>query len=144
MNVPKVDEVDLQILQYMIQDATLSNKDIGELVHMTGQAVGARVRKLQDMGIIEAFTVRWNPDKIGLSIHAFVTVFLNSNTAHSMFQAFAKDNEQVVEMHRVSGEGCYWMRLRVGNTKELNAFLDDLLRYGNYKVSLSIDQIKLG
>ncbi len=114
----------------------------GELVHLTGQAIGARVRKLQDAGVIEGYTLRWNPEKIGLSVHAFVTVFLKSSNAHQLFQSFVQEHEQVVEMHRVSGEGCYWMRVRVGSPLDLNELLDEILSYGNYKVSLSIGQIK--
>ncbi|TXK81839.1 Lrp/AsnC family transcriptional regulator [Paenibacillus sp. N3.4] len=137
-----IDEIDLRILQFLLEDATRSHKDIGRLVHMTGQAVGARVRKLQDMGVIEGYTLRWNPEKIGQMVHAFVTVFTLSNTAHQSFQTFVQHTDQVVETHRVSGEGCYWMRLRVGTLIELNTILDELLKFGNYKVSLSIGQLK--
>ncbi|WP_336771272.1 Lrp/AsnC family transcriptional regulator [Paenibacillus sp. MMO-58] len=137
-----IDDIDRQILSCLIADASQSHKSIGEQVHMTGQAVGARVRKLQDLGIIEGTTVNWNPEKIGLTVLAFVTVFLASNTAHQAFQQFAGSSSQVVEVHRVSGEGCYWMRVRVGSQLELTSFLDELLGYGNYKVSLSIGQMK--
>ncbi|MCJ8014547.1 Lrp/AsnC family transcriptional regulator [Paenibacillus sp. KQZ6P-2] len=137
-----LDEVDLRILHHLLEDSTRSYKEIGELVHLTGQAVGGRVRKLQDAGVIEGYTLRWNPDKIGLPVHAFVTIFLKSNSAHQQFQSFVQEHEQVVEMHRVSGEGCYWMRVRVGSPLELNTLLDEILDYGNYKVSLSIGQIK--
>lgn len=136
------DEVDLRILQHLLEDASLSHKAIGQRVHLTGQAVGARVRKLQDLGVIEGFTLRWNPDKIGLTVHAFVTVFLALHTAHSPFLSFIQSHDMVAETHRVSGEGCYWLRVRAGSPKELNDFLEELLKYGNYKVSLSIDQVK--
>ncbi|MCM3626966.1 Lrp/AsnC family transcriptional regulator [Paenibacillus glycanilyticus] len=137
-----IDEIDKQILSCLIADAGQSHKSIGEQVHLTGQAVGARVRKLQDLGIIEGTTVNWNPEKIGLTVHAFVTVFMKSSTAHQAFQAFASSSRHVAETHRVSGEGCYWMRVRVGSQLELTDFLDELLTYGNYKVSLSIGQVK--
>ncbi|HBJ01000.1 MAG TPA: transcriptional regulator, partial [Lysinibacillus sp.] len=60
-----IDDVDFRILQLLIEDSTISHKDIGQQVHMTGQAVGARIRKMQDTGVIEGYTVRWNPDKVG-------------------------------------------------------------------------------
>jgi Lrp/AsnC family leucine-responsive transcriptional regulator len=137
-----IDEVDLRILNYLLKDATLSHKAIGHLVHLTGQAVGSRVRKLQDLGVIEGYTLRWNPDRIGQAVHAFITVFMKSNNAHQSFQSFVQQNDKIAETHRVSGEGCYWMRVRVGTPVELNGFLDELLKYGNYKVSLSIGQVK--
>ena len=73
-----IDEIDLAILQALMRNALLTHKEIGEVVHLTGQAVGARVRKLQDLGVIEGYTLRWNPAKIGLTIHAFLIVFMNS------------------------------------------------------------------
>ncbi|MFD0695694.1 Lrp/AsnC family transcriptional regulator [Paenibacillus sp. GCM10027628] len=142
MSTSAIDEIDLRILACLLEDATRPHKVIGELVHLTGQAVGARVRKMQDIRLIEGYTLRWNPDKIGQNVHAFITVFMNSNTAHQSFQSFVQQNEQIVEMHRVSGEGCYWMRVRVGSSQELGNLLDQLLRFGNYRISLSIGQVK--
>ncbi len=68
------DEVDLRILRHLIEDSSLSHKEIGLLVHLTGQAVGARVRKMEDAGIIEGYTIRWSPEKMKQTIHAFITV----------------------------------------------------------------------
>lgn len=136
------DEIDLRILHHLIEDSSLSHKEIGLLVHLTGQAVGARVRKMEDAGIIEGYTIRWNPEKIGQTIHAFITVFLNSGTVHSAFLDFARKHPYIVEIHRVSGEGCYWMRLRMSSQSELNAMLDELTQYGNYKLSFSLGEIE--
>jgi DNA-binding Lrp family transcriptional regulator len=94
MNNPVLDEVDLRILQYLLEDSTRSHKEIGQLLHLTGQAVGARIRKLQDIGVIEGYTLRWNPDKIGQPVHAFITVFIKSSTAHQSFQSFVKRKEK--------------------------------------------------
>jgi len=142
MTIQALDEVDIRILQCLLADSRRSNKEIGEIVHLTGQAVGARVRKLQDLGVIEGYTLRWNPQKIGRGVHAFVTVFLNSGTAHQVFRDFVQARKEIEEMHRVSGEGCYWMRVRIADGAELNGLLDTLLQYGNYKLSLSIEALK--
>ncbi|MEK3902743.1 MULTISPECIES: Lrp/AsnC family transcriptional regulator [unclassified Paenibacillus] len=137
-----IDNTDYRILQLLIGDSTLSHKDIGAMVHLTGQAVGARIRRMRELGIIEGYTIRWNPLRIGQSIHAFIAVFLSSNNAHQPFQAFAKAHESVIELYRISGEGCYWMRVRTVDQEALTAFLDELLKYGNYRLSLDMGQIK--
>lgn len=72
----------------------------------------------------------------------FGTWFMILNTAHSAFLSIVRPHDMVVESHRVSGEGCYWLRVRANSPKKLSDFLDELLKYGNYKVSLSIDQVK--
>lgn len=58
MNNQIIDEVDLRILRFLLEDATRPHKDIGQQVHLTGQAVGARVQKLKDIGVIEGYTLR--------------------------------------------------------------------------------------
>lgn len=136
------DPVDLQILQCLMENASRSNKEIGQLVHLTGQAVGARIRKLEDMGVIEGYTIRWNPEKIGRSVHALITVFMKEAASHQRFQSFLQNEERIEEAHRVSGEGCYWLRVRIEDNDSLNRFLDKLLEYGNYKVSLSLGKVK--
>lgn len=133
-----IDATDVRILQILIRDAKRSNKEIGEEVHLTGQAVGARVRKLQDLGVIEGYTVKWNPNRLGLGLKAFVTVFLNSGDKHAAFRAFVAGREDVIEVHRVSGEGCYLMQVQTGTTEQLGELLEALLPLGNYRVSLSI------
>ncbi|MBD3921924.1 Lrp/AsnC family transcriptional regulator [Paenibacillus sp. PR3] len=137
-----IDDTDIRILQELLNNALLTHKEIGEAVHLTGQAVGARVRKLQDLGVIDGYTLRWNPERIGLHIHAFLILFMHSNQAHQALRDLVQSNESVHEMHRVSGEGCYWMRVRVSDMTELNKLLEEILTFGNYKLSMSIERIK--
>ncbi|MDU0206258.1 Lrp/AsnC family transcriptional regulator [Paenibacillus sp. MAH-36] len=137
-----IDDIDLRILYTLLDNALLTHKEIGESVHLTGQAVGARIRKLQDFGVIDGYTLRWNPEKIELNIHAFLTVFIYSNQSHQAFRSFVQLTESVKEVYRVGGEGCYWLRILTNGSSELNKLLEEVLRYGNYKLSLSIEHVK--
>lgn len=67
---------------------------------------------------------------------------MNSGSSHQRFQHFIAGNDSVIEAHRVSGEGCYWMRVQVGTPAALNGLLDGLLAFGNYKVSMPIERLK--
>ena len=44
----KLDNIDVQILQLLAQNARIQWKDLGEMIHMSGQAVGNRIKKLED------------------------------------------------------------------------------------------------
>ena len=41
-----IDLIDLSIIHLLQEDARLTNKEIGEKTHLTGQAVGNRITKL--------------------------------------------------------------------------------------------------
>ncbi|MDQ0113870.1 Lrp/AsnC ligand binding domain-containing protein [Paenibacillus harenae] len=75
-------------------------------------------------------------------MEAFIIVFLQSSDAHQSFLSYLQNNRLIAEAHRVSGEGCYWTKVRAESHDELNSFLDELLSFGNYKVSLSLTQVK--
>ncbi len=61
---------------------------------------------------------------------------------HEKFIQFLNERQEVVEAHRVSGEGCYHLKIKVTSQEELNLFLNSILEYGNYTLYLSINEIK--
>lgn len=136
-----LDETDFKIISLLLQNSRLQWREIGEQVHLTGQAVANRIHRMEELGIIEGYTIKLNEGKLGKSIIAFVTVFMKT-TDHLSFRNFVNESEQVVEANRISGEGCYLLKVNVINEEELTKFLDNILKYGNYKVNLSIGKIK--
>ncbi|MCX7748752.1 MAG: Lrp/AsnC family transcriptional regulator [Clostridia bacterium] len=136
-----LDDMDIKILALLLENARYQWKEIGEKVHLTGQAVAARIRRLEDMGVIEGYTVKLNPEKTGYAVTAFINVFMKSND-HYAFQDFLKKCKEINEAHRISGGGCYWIKAGVKSNDELGCLLDKILRYANYSISLSIEKIK--
>lgn len=136
-----IDQTDWEIIKCLQENCRLQWKEIGEKVHLTGQAVAARIRKLEDLGVIQGFTVQLNPEKLGKNILAFITVFMK-NTNHSAMQEFLKAREEIIEAHRISGEGCYLLKANISCQEELNQLLDQILNFANYRLNLSIGRIK--
>jgi Lrp/AsnC family leucine-responsive transcriptional regulator len=136
-----MDEIDFQILELLKENSRKTWKQIGELIHMTGQAVGNRIHRMEEEGIIEQYTISINELKLGKSIQAFITVFLKSNH-HFEFQKFLKGNPDIKEVHRISGEGCYIIKASVSDQLALNHILDEILKHANYRVNISIGKIK--
>lgn len=136
-----LDQTDFAILRLLSAHARLTWKEVGEQVHLTGQAVAGRIARLQDLGVLKSFTVEVDQEKLGRPLLAFVTVFMKS-TDHEGFRAFLAGQPDVAEAYRVSGEGCYWLRVRSANQQDLTALLDLILRFGNYRVNLNLGQVK--
>lgn len=136
-----IDRTDMEIIRLLQENSRLQWKEIGQKVHLTGQAVAARIRKLEDLGVIEGFTVKLSREKLGKPITAFITVCMKT-CGHSAFQRFAENHEMIVEAHRISGEGCYLLEVNVSTREELNRLLDEVLMHGNYRINLSIGKVK--
>ncbi|MBY0055103.1 MULTISPECIES: Lrp/AsnC family transcriptional regulator [Brevibacillus] len=136
-----LDQTDHAILALLRQNSRLLWKDIGEQVHLSGQAVGNRIRRLEEQGVIIGYTTIVDEAKLTPSLTAMVTMFMKT-TDHSRFARFVASRSEVIEAHRISGEGCYTLKINVADHTALNRFLDDLLPFGNYRVNLSIGQLK--
>ena len=136
-----IDKTDLEIIKLLTHNSRLQLQEIGEFVHLTGQAVKNRISKLEKLGIIEGYSLKVNFGKLGMETTAFVTVFMKTSD-HAAFQSYLKGRDLISEAHRISGEGCYFLKIHAASQQELIGFLDEILLYGNYKVNLSIDQLK--
>nr|WP_263327881.1 Lrp/AsnC family transcriptional regulator [Neobacillus sp. Marseille-Q6967] len=137
----ELDNIDFQILRLLSENSRIQWKDLGQHIHMTGQAVGNRIKKLEESGVIKAYTLLVDEMKLGLTYTAFVIIYMKTAN-HDSFIRFVHDRNEVLEVHRVSGEGCYHLKIKVKSQDQLNLFLNELLEYGNYSIHLSIQEIK--
>ncbi|MBQ4901891.1 Lrp/AsnC family transcriptional regulator [Paenibacillus sp. Marseille-P2973] len=137
----ELDNIDFQILRLLSENSRIQWKELGEQIHMTGQAIGNRIKKLEDNGVIKAYSLIVDEMKLGIAYTAFVIIYMKTAN-HDLFIRFVQNRNEVVEVHRVSGAGCYHIKLKVKSQDQLNLFLDDLLEYGNYSLHLSIQEIK--
>jgi Lrp/AsnC family leucine-responsive transcriptional regulator len=136
-----LDQTDMAILKLLQVNSRLQWKQIGEKVHLTGQAVAARVEAMQDSGVIQCFTICLDAAKLGKPVTAFITVFMN-NARHEPFHRFIQQQDYITQAHRISGEGCYWLAACLASPEQLSQLLTTLLEFGNYRVAISLDQIK--
>jgi Lrp/AsnC family transcriptional regulator, leucine-responsive regulatory protein len=137
----QIDTIDFQILQLLNENARIQWKEIGGKIHMTGQAVGNRIKKMEDNGIIQAYSIVIDELKMGFPYTAFVSFFMNAHT-HDDLLKFIDIRSEITEAHRVSGDACYLLKIMVGSQEALNNLLNDLLKYGNYQLYLSIKEVK--
>jgi Lrp/AsnC family transcriptional regulator, leucine-responsive regulatory protein len=137
----ELDNIDFQLLRLLSENSRIQWKDLGEQIHMTGQAVGNRIKKLEESGVIKAYSLIVDEMKLGLTYTAFIIIYMKTAN-HDSFIRLMNDRNEVVEVHRVSGEGCYHLKIKVNSQEQLNLFLDKILEYGNYSVHLSIQEIK--
>jgi len=135
------DNTDLEILKLLKSNCKRQFRDIGEVVHLTGQAVSNRISRMEHFGVIKGYTVLLDEKMLNKSLTAYITIFMKT-TNHEVFCKFLSNNESVLEANRISGEGCYMLKVQVNSQEDLNDFLDSVLKYGNYRVNISIGKIK--
>jgi len=136
-----LDQTDMQILNLLIKNSRLQWQQIGEEVHLTGQAVRNRIKRMEKLGVIEGYTIKISSKILGKKIIAFVTIFMKT-IDHASFQKYIENNTLISEANRISGDGCYLLKITSATQEEIVELLDEILIYGNYKLNLSIQNIK--
>jgi len=135
-----LDQTDIRILEELSKNSRITMKELGEKVHLTGQATSARVVKLEDNGVIEGYTIKVNQVKLGCFIHAFITIFTQS-TYHQPYLSFIETQENyIINNYKISGDGCYLLECKFPSHELLDQFLVDLNKHANYKLSIVISK----
>jgi Lrp/AsnC family transcriptional regulator, leucine-responsive regulatory protein len=127
-----MDALDRKILKVLQHDARASLQQIGQQVGLSTSPCWERIRKLEQSGVIEGYTLRLNAQALGLSDTVLVQVTLDShsdNTLEKFGETLAAIPE-VIEAYLVSGEYDYLLRVAVKDTRDY----ERLLRERLYKI----------
>jgi Lrp/AsnC family leucine-responsive transcriptional regulator len=127
-----MDPIDRKILRVLQADGRASLQQIGQAVGLSSSPCWERIKKLELAGVIEGYTVRLNPQAIGLNDTVLVQVTLDShsdNTLEKFGETLAAIPE-VVEAYLVSGDYDYLLRVAVQDTRDY----ERLLREKLYKI----------
>ncbi|MBD3860033.1 Lrp/AsnC family transcriptional regulator [Bacillus sp. 28A-2] len=133
-----LDQTDMDILKELSKNSRLTMKALGKKVHLTGQAVANRVLKLEEEGVIEAYTISidWRTQK---TIQTFMQLYTRSH--HEPLLSFLDQKEEIKNLFKISGEGCYMAEGHFASHDELDQFLTELTNYANDKLSIAVKRL---
>ncbi|MEY3612927.1 MAG: Leucineresponsive regulatory protein [Pseudomonadota bacterium] len=104
MEFTELDDIDLQLLDALQHDASLSNVALAERVHVSPPTCLRRVKRLVDGGWIERQVAILSRDKLGAGLQALVEVTLDRQGAEHLdaFEARVVADDAVQQCWRVS------------------------------------------
>ena len=121
----ELDDTDREILRLLLKDGSMAKAEIGRAVGMTANAVFERLRKLQERGIVEGYTVRLSPDALGFRLLAFVFVAESKPVTQQTGPQLARI-PNIEEVHRITGKDCFLVKVRAADTADLTRVLDEI------------------
>jgi len=114
-----LDHIDFQILAYLQEDARVSNAELAKKVGMAPSAVLERVKKLEQKGIIKAYTTRIEPAALNLKLLAFIFIRSSEGPGDTPTSKLIAKIPEVQEVHHIAGEDCYLVKVRTEDTLSL-------------------------
>ena len=131
----KLDEVDEKILEILQDNARTSLKDIAEQVFLSPTAVGTRIDRMLDEGVLEGFTTRLNPEAMGHYVKAFINLQVEPAQREEFYE-YIDGVLNVIECNCVTGDYSMLIEVRFPTTTELDHFIVELQRFGKTKTQI--------
>ena len=119
-----LDDIDRAILAALQSNARTSNAEMARQIGMAPSAILQRVRKLEENGFIQGYTARLNAKALGFGLVAFIMVQTRDNANSVDTAGLLSDFPEVLEVHRVVGEDCFIVKVRVRDTDHLAELLE--------------------
>lgn len=143
-----LDATDLRILELLQADARIANVDLARKVHLSPSPCLARVRALEESGIVSRYVTLLDPKRLGLTVSVLVQVTLEKQIEPALeaFEKAVRERPEVMECYLMTGDADYLLRVVVPDVPAFERFILDFLSkvpgVGNIKSSFALKQVK--
>jgi Lrp/AsnC family leucine-responsive transcriptional regulator len=118
-----LDKLDRQIIAMLASDARISVKDLANRVNLSSPSTSERLKRLEERGVIRAFTIEVDPQALGYTLQAIVRVRPMPGKLH-IVQKLIEEIPEFTECDKVTGDDCFVCRLHLRSIAELDGILD--------------------
>jgi Lrp/AsnC family leucine-responsive transcriptional regulator len=118
-----LDDLDRKLLDILVKDSRTSLKELAQQVGLSSPSVSERLRRLEERGVIRAFTVEIDPEALGYPLQAIVRIRPLPGKLH-IVQQLIEEIPEFGECDKVTGDDCFVARLYVRSMSELDKLLD--------------------
>lgn len=136
-----LDSTDKKILSMLSLDSRQPMAKVAEAVNLSTPAVHARVKKLEEHGVISGYSLNLNPRKLDRAISAFIRISIGKASCSSIADHLLEIPE-VEECHSVAGEECLLVKVRAKNTEVLNQVILRTRQIENVTKTISMVVLK--
>ncbi len=120
-----LDNIDRVILETLQDDARTALRKIAEKTGVSEATIFARVKKLQEKGVIKRFTALVSPELLGKSLTAFVLINTNPKSLQTVLASLQGMND-VYEAYDITGSFYAIAKIRASSREELAKLIDQI------------------
>ncbi len=99
-----LDEIDIKLLFHLQKCARISAQEISKKIHLSANAVSARIRRLEDQGYIQQYVTVFDKNMINKKVITFTGVTLHHNVRDNLlsFAEFIKGIPEVCNFYHLN------------------------------------------
>ena len=125
-----LDALDTAILAALAEDARTPMRELAQKIGLSAPSTTERVRRLEAAGVIEGYTVRINPEAIGLPLAAILRIRPMPGELNRVADILTGIPE-ITACDRVTGDDCFIAKAQVPSVADLESLIDGLLPYAS-------------
>jgi DNA-binding Lrp family transcriptional regulator len=125
----EIDTIDRNILRRIQDNGRITNAELAEQVGLSAAACHKRVKRLDTLGVIQAYTAIIDPRAAGYTQSAFVHITLHTQGSDTIeaFERAVTDSPQIIECHLMTGDYDYLLHVIIRDAQEYEQLHRDIL-----------------
>ena len=125
----ELDRFDTAILAVLAQDGRISITDLARHIGLSKSPTQARLKRLEQSGIILGYRALLDPIRLGLDHVAFVEVRLNDTREAALraFNAAVAKVPEIEQAHMIASHFDYLLKVRTRNMRSYRAFMGETI-----------------
>lgn len=136
----KIDALNWKILKHLQQNSRESFATIGRSIGLTAPAVGERVKKMEDAGILLGYKTAVSHSLTGHQLKAIISLRAFMGKLKP-FLALAPSLKEIVNCYRITGNENIVMEVVLKDQFHLEKFIDQLIQYGETRTNIVLSQV---
>ena len=135
-----IDSLNWKILSLLQDNARMSNAEIGRTVGISSPAVSERIKKMEDAGLIRGYHTVVSPYVANYQLKAIITVRAFMGKLKPFLDK-VNTYDEVLNCYRITGNENIVMEVILKNQRHLEAFIDQLIIYGETKTQIVLSHV---
>lgn len=120
-----LDEIDAQILEALFANARISTAELSRQIGLSSPSTAERLKRLEENGVIEGYTIVVNPERMGLPLPVCLRVRPVPGEMDKVTKIL-NEIPEIVDCDRVTGDDCFIARAHVRSVKHMEMLIDRL------------------
>ena len=140
----KLDDLDHQILEALIENARTPFTDIAKNLLVSAGTIHVRVKKMEDEGVIKGSTLSVDYNKMGYTFIAYIGVYLENSSSTERVVEEIKKIPEVTVAHLTTGKFSIFCKIRAKDTrhaKDIIFTLDKIKGVKRTETSISLEEV---
>ena len=123
-----LDALDVRILAVLTADARTSVAELARIVGLSPPSAAERIRRLEEKGVINGYTVAIDPKAVGLPVAAWMRIRPMPGELRTVAEIL-ETMPEIVECDRVTGEDCFVARAHLKSIEDLERLIDQIISH---------------